>query len=101
MFVSANYCDLSQKKQKNAYNIRFFPLIQNFFQKTLAFCFLLCYNIKRSMKIHHKRYMRNSAFEEVSIWQSAVFAERVSFSDRLFPTHIVKQTEHGSPIFAR
>ena len=37
----------------------------------------------------------------MSIWQSVVFAERALFSDRLFLTRIVRQTELGSPTFVR
>ncbi len=42
-----------------------------------------------------------SCIEEVSIWQNAVFAERVLFSVRLFHTRNVRQTELGSLTFAR
>ncbi len=45
--------------------------------------------------------MRKSALREVSIWQSAVFAERELFSDSPYHTHIAKPTEPGSPISAR
>ena len=45
--------------------------------------------------------MPTGVFEEVSIWQSAVFAEKELFSVRPFHTHIAKPTEPGSPISAR
>ena len=39
--------------------------------------------------------------EEVSIWQSVVFAEKALFLVRLFLTLTVRQTELGSPTFVR
>ncbi len=45
--------------------------------------------------------MPRGVFEEVSIWQSAVFAEKELYSVNPFPTHIARPTEPGSPISAR
>ena len=87
----------------NLYNGLFtkIKIIFAFFQKTLAFFSELWYNSKCSMELFHKVNVRQAHYREVSIWQSAVFAERELFSDSPFHTHIAKQTEHGNPISAR
>ena len=79
---------------------RYKKIIAKNFKKTIAFFLELWYNIRRSMDKSRKSDVLKHV-EEVSKWQSAVFAEKELFSVRPYHTRIARPTEPGSLTSAR